>query len=551
MELKFDKCMECGRQFTGYAGLSKHLPQAHPGITNQEYYDKYYKQPGEGICPVCGNPTQFSGRLNRGYYAHCSKQCTSLDKKVDAKRRATKKELYGSETFNNHDKTTQTKLERYGDANYANGDQIRQTKLDRYGLAGYNNVAKREATKLERFGDANFVNPEKGMATKQAKYGDAHYNNSAKMQETKLDKYGNSSFVNPDKARATVKRKTIEKYNRLIGKQCDVLDYNDYMFHCKCKTCQNEFDIPINTGYMRLYCYGTNWCTVCNPPETARSNEENALFEYVASLVGNENVDKSCRDVIPGIELDIYVPSLKLAIEFDGLYWHDERKKSPTYHVRKTDLCEQNGIQLIHVFEDEWNFNQDVVKSRLSGLMGRNRRIPARKCTVSEISAAQAEQFLMENHIQGSCVSSWRYGLLYNGDIVAVMTFGKNRFGDGIELLRFCNRKYTTVIGGASRLFSRFIQDHLEIDTVLSFADRRWSSVSAFYPKLGFTDDGVTRPSYYYVIANRRHNRMEFTKSNLVQAGFDSSMSEHDIMLSRKIYRIYDCGNRRFIWHRS
>ena len=226
MELKFDKCMECGRQFTGYAGLSKHLPQAHPGITNQEYYDKYYKQPGEGICPVCGNPTQFSGRLNRGYYAHCSKQCTSLDKKVDAKRRATKKELYGSETFNNHDKTTQTKLERYGDANYANGDQIRQTKLDRYGLAGYNNVAKREATKLERFGDANFVNPEKGMATKQAKYGDAHYNNSAKMQETKLDKYGNSSFVNPDKARATVKRKTIEKYNRLIGKQCDVLDYN-------------------------------------------------------------------------------------------------------------------------------------------------------------------------------------------------------------------------------------------------------------------------------------------------------------------------------------
>ena len=110
---------------------------------------------------------------------------------------------------------------------------------------------------------------------------------------------------------------------------------------------------------------------------------------------------------------------------------------------------------------------------------------------------------------------------------------------------------YTNVFGGASRLFKRFVNDHPEIDSIVSFADRRWSGMSAFYPKLGFVEDGVTRPSYYYVIANHRHNRLEYTKGKLVAAGFDPSMSEHDIMLSRKIYRIYDCGNRRFVWTRK
>lgn len=411
-------------------------------------------------------------------------------------------------------------------------------------------MTKREATKLERFGDANFVNPEKGMATKQDKYGDAHYNNAGKMQKTKLEKYGDSSFVNPDKARDTVKKRTIAKYASCIGTQCDIVDYNDYKFHCKCKKCGNEFDIPINTGYMRLYCYGTNWCTVCNPVETSRSSEENALYDYVYGLL-HSNVSKSCRDVVPGIELDVYVPSHKLAIEFDGLYWHDERRKHPTYHLRKTELCESQDIHLIHVFEDEWNYKKDIVKSRIAGMLGFNTRIPARKCTVSEISAKQAAEFIDANHIQGNCVSSWRYGLFYNNNLVAVMTFGKNRFGEGIELLRFCTKVYTNVFGGASRLFKRFVNDHPEIDSIVSFADRRWSGLSAFYPKLGFVEDGVTRPSYYYVIANHRHNRLEYTKGKLVAAGFDPSMSEHDIMLSRKIYRIYDCGNRRFVWTRK
>jgi len=551
MDIKYiTTCGECGREFNDYTSLSHHLGQSHKEITRQGYYDKYLKKPGEGICANCGNPTKFSGRLNRGYYTHCSQKCTANDKKVDSKRRATKKELYGSETFNNRAKTTETKIQRYGDANYANGDQIRKTKLERYGLQGYNNPEKRKAAKLEKYGDSNFVNAEKCAQTKLERHGSRTYNNPPKNQATKLERYGNPFYLNHDKGHETYIKNVIAKYQAVLQEQCKILNYDNRTFECECKKCGNRFSIPVTTGYMRLFRYGIKWCTVCNPAETSRSKEEEAIFNYISNLIGKENVKKSDRKTVFGHELDIYVPERKIAIEFDGLSWHNELKKPDVYHLRKTEDCEKAGIRLIHVFEDEWNYKMDIVKSRIAGIIGKNSTIFARKCTVSEIDTDVAASFLEENHIQGNVNASWKYGLLYNNELVALMTFGTSRFGDGIELLRYCSKKYLNIVGGASRLFNHFVSEHAEVDQVISYADRRWSGKGAFYSSIGFSLVGVTRPSYYYVINNRRHNRMEFTKTKLIAAGFDPNLSEHDIILSRKIYRIYDCGNWKYVWHR-
>lgn len=544
------KCLKCGYPANSPRGLSQHIRQAHPDMSLKDYYDAYLKKEGEGVCTVCGNPTNFSGKLSIGYYTHCSNKCTAKDKNTVAKRKATSDEKYGDPNYNNHEQTSKTKSERYDDPNYSNTAQIKATKLKRHGSPGYNNTAKREQTKKERYDDPNFVNPEKASRTKEERYDDPNYNNSKQMARTKATKYGNPSFVNPDKARQTVNKKTVAKYSKVLSDQCDVISYDNNTFHCKCKKCGNIFDIPITTGYMRLYRYGTGWCTVCNPPETSRSNEEDALFDYVCSLVGTENVKKSVRDVVPHAELDIYIPEKSLAIEFDGLYWHDERRKGSDYHVNKTSLCEKHNIKLIHVFEDEWQFKTDIVKSRIKSLLGSNEKIYARKCSVGKLSFADAKDFLEKNHIQGYCISKWNYALAHNGSTVALMSFGQNRFGDGVELLRFCCAKYVNVVGAASKLFKHFIREHQEVNEIVSFADRRWSSSDAFYPKLGFKFDGISRPSYFYVINGVRHNRMEFTKAKLVKAGFDKSMSEHEIMLSRGIYRIFDCGNFRFVWKR-
>ena len=549
--MELNKCQICGKTFKGYVGLSKHLPQMHPDVTFQEYYDKYLRQPGEGVCPVCGKPTKFSGRLNRGYYSHCSKKCTANDNGTVAKRKATSLELYGSEGYNNHEQTSKTKLERYGDANYANGDQIRATKKERYGIAGFNNPEKRKLTKLEKYGASNYVNTERCAQTKLERYGSRTYNNSAKMQETKILKYGLPNFVNPEKSALTVKNNTIAKYSKWTAGQCEILDYHSPYFKCKCLKCGNEFEILINTGFYRLFRFGIGWCTNCNPAEPSRSKEEQSLYKYIVSLVGEDNVHQSDRTTIHNTELDIYIPSKGIAIEFDGLYWHNETNKDNDHHIKKTEKCAEQGIKLIHVFEDEWHFKQDIVKSRISGMLGVNTRLFARQCEVREMTLGDSNEFLEQNHIQGACNSKWRYGLYLDDVPVAVMTFGRNRFNEGIELLRFCTSKHLSVIGGASKLFKHFIDSHPEIDAIISFADRRWSSKDAFYTKLGFVLDGITPPAYSYIISGKRHNRMEFTKKRLVEAGFDPTMSEHEIMLSRKIYRIYDCGNYRYKWTRT
>ena len=552
MELQLDTCKICRKgPFRSYAGLSKHLYQMHREVSNQEYYDKYLKQPGEGVCALCGKPTKFSGRLNRGYYLHCSQKCTANDKTTVEKRKSTNLEEHGSEGYNNHEQTSATKLERYGDANYANGDKIRATKLARYGIAGFNNPEKRKLTKIKLYGKSNFVNPEKCAQTKLERHGSATYNNSEKMKETKLLKYGMPNFVNPEKAIETMSAKTIANYSKWTAGQCEILSYRNPTFHCRCLKCGNEFDIRIGTGFYRLFRFGIGWCTACNPAEPSRSREEQSLYDYVKDLVGEENIRHSDRDTLPRTELDIYIPEKKLAIEFDGLYWHNEVKKDNDYHVSKTEKCEAAGIRLVHVFEDEWHFKKDIVKSRICGILGKNRRLFARQCTVREMKASDANEFLAENHIQGVCHSKCRYGLYLQDTPVAVMTFGKNRFGAGFELLRFCTTKMLSVVGGASRLFRHFVDSHPEVTEMVSFADRRWSGPDAFYPKLGFKLDGKTAPGYSYIVNNVRHNRMEFTKKRLVEAGFSPEMTEHEIMLSRKIYRIYDCGNWRYVWSRK
>ena len=128
------------------------------------------------------------------------------------------------------------------------------------------------------------------------------------------------------------------------------------------------------------------------------------------------------------------------------------------------------------------------------------------------------------------------------------MTFGEQRKSmglksknNGYELLRFCNKLNTSVIGGADKLFKYFIKNYKPKE-VISYADRSWSQ-GDLYKKLGFNFVRKTPPNYYYIIGNKKYYRFNFRKDKLIREGFDSLKSEHEIMLERKIYRIYDSGS--------
>ena len=135
------------------------------------------------------------------------------------------------------------------------------------------------------------------------------------------------------------------------------------------------------------------------------------------------------------------------------------------------------------------------------------------------------------------------------------MTFGKSRhfIGNGKtewELLRFCNKINTNIVGGASKLLKFFIKKY-NPNNIVTYADRRWSCGN-LYDKIGFVQYNISRPNYYYVIGQKRYYRFNFRKSILVKKyGCPNNLSEHEFCLSKKWYRIYDCGCLCYIWKKE
>jgi hypothetical protein len=220
----------------------------------------------------------------------------------------------------------------------------------------------------------------------------------------------------------------------------------------------------------------------------------------------------------------------------------------------KTESCLEKGIQLIHIWEDKWNYKQDIVKSMiLNKLVKTPNKIFARKTQIKEINDnILVRNFLETNHLQGFVGSSVKLGLFYENELVSLMTIGKKRnlmkskSQEGeYELLRFCTKLNINVIGGASKLFKYFLKNY-SFTEITTYADRSHSQGN-LYETLGFEFVSKTPPNYYYVVDGVRKHRFGFRKDVLIKEGYDVNTTEHEIMLKRKIYRIYDSGSLKFI----
>ncbi len=356
---------------------------------------------------------------------------------------------------------------------------------------------------------------------------------------------------------------TCKKYN---CKKCsiDVYDTNSFIFKSN-EIYKNRYDYSLvnyknNKTKVKIICpehgefeqspmshlTGHN-CKKCS--NSGYSNQEKEIVKYIKSL--GIDIEENNTSILNGKELDIYIPSHNLAIEYDGLYWHSELYKDSKYHLNKTIDCELKNIRLIHVFEDEWKYKKNIVKSRLKNILGLiNNKIYARKCEIREVNSNDSKKFLNENHIQGTSKSKIKIGLYYDGELVSLMTFGLGRVIMGgktneWELTRFCNKLDTNIIGGASKLLKYFIKNY-KPNRIISYADRRWSN-GDLYDKLGFEFIHDSKPNYWYINNDIREYRFKYRKSELIKFGYDSNKSEKEIMFELKKYRIYDCGNKKYI----
>lgn len=313
-----------------------------------------------------------------------------------------------------------------------------------------------------------------------------------------------------------------------------------------CKNCGKTSEVWIHNGVLK-HLDSEQLCKYCES-----NSEEDKVFDFVSSIYSGTIVHgQKSRTIIPPKELDIYISDKKIAIEFDGIFWHSEQQgKDKNYHLCKTEECEKQGIQLIHIFEDEWLYKQDIVKSRLKNLLGiYDSKCFARQCEVRNVSSSDSATFQFQNHIQGAVNSKVNLGLYYKNELVSLMTFSKPRFDKKHEweLVRFCNKLGWHIPGAASKLLSHFEREYRP-KNIVSYADRRWSKGN-LYRQLGFELDHVSLPDYFYSDKITRESRVKYQKHKLSKLleNFDPNKTESENMFANGYYKIWDCGNLVFV----
>ena len=254
-------------------------------------------------------------------------------------------------------------------------------------------------------------------------------------------------------------------------------------------------------------------------------------------------------------EIDVYIPSLNLGIEYNGLHWHSERLgKDKNYHLDKLNKCNEQGIKLIQIFEDEWINHREICESKLKQICGLNRnpKIFARKCKVVEITDKnEVYEFLDKNHIQGRTGFTIALGAYYNNELVGVMTFKKEKNGYW-DLNRFATDINHQCIGIGGKLFKHFIRNYSFIE-IKSFADRRWTTdpTNNLYTKLGFEFDSYVPPTYWYYKDGEiiRHHKFGFRKQILHKRyGLPLGLKESEMAERLGYTRIWDCGLIKYVY---
>ena len=281
------------------------------------------------------------------------------------------------------------------------------------------------------------------------------------------------------------------------------------------------------------------------------SKAQNEIFEYIKSL--GFNPLNNHKKILNGIEIDIFIPELNIGFEYNGLFWHSEKMgKDKNYHLSKQNLAKTKGVNLYHIFSDEWIKNKDIVKSKIKHILNKSDKpIYARNCEIREISSEEKQEFLKNNHIQGGDKSKYKIGAFHKNELVAVMTFsnlrsvlGSSNKVDTYELVRFASKN---VVGIGSRLLKFFIRKN-NPKQIISYADKRWTlSEDNIYTKMGFSLVSETKPNYWYCIGdNKRYHRYNFRKDILVNKGYDPKKTEKQIMSDLGYLRVWDCGNYKY-----
>lgn len=322
-----------------------------------------------------------------------------------------------------------------------------------------------------------------------------------------------------------------------------------------------EFELltPYEEYYSRQHQYLQLRCVVCGEHQSRTlqtfergtkcykcfpifSGEEDEFADYIANI--GVPIERNTRNIIGPHELDVYVPGLNVAFEYNGLYWHSEWGNTVKgYHLNKTVECNKKGIQLIHIFADEWKQKRSIVESMIRYKLGRcNNRIHTRKCEIADISTKERKKFFDKNHIDGDVRATYCFALKYGEEVVACLSLRRpnhRNYSGMIEIARFATLHDTVIPGSFSKLLKEAIKYGGDegYTGILTYADLRYGT-GKVYENSGFECFGDTAPGFWWTDGTKKYNRSRFKASG--------GKSEKEVAEEYKVHKIWNCGSRRY-----
>ena len=297
--------------------------------------------------------------------------------------------------------------------------------------------------------------------------------------------------------------------------------------------------------------FGMSYEAVCARLDKLNLKEHISLFKHssryedeICEILDKYNIqyERNNKEILDGKEIDIYIPNSKIGIEFNGNYWHCEAECTNTYHQNKSLLANEKGVFIYNIFEYEWVIKKEKILNQLFNLLQLNtNKIYARKCEIRLVSKEDKDKFLDNNHIQGKSPSKINLGLYFNDELVSLMTFGISRFNKNCryELIRFCSKGGTNVVGGANKLFKYFVNQYMvDGDKLVSYSDIARTR-GTLYETLGFEYSGMDYPNYVWWNLSTKEIKTRYQCQ---------IKNEIDTMHNLGYLRIFDCGAKTWIY---
>jgi len=371
-----------------------------------------------------------------------------------------------------------------------------------------------------------------------------------KRKDTMKRKYGVEYAMENDKLKSKQVQSRQTQHRKSLSE-----DYPELTTHAGLKSLANDLSYSeIANKYEKSYMWAHKLLTSHGLRARYKMNGfEQSVSDYIESF--GVTVIRNYKKGMSGQEIDLFLPEYNIGIECNGVYWHSEQAgRDRLYHISKTLKANENGINLVHIWDNEWNSKPEISRSYIRHLLKLNiDRIYARNCNIRNINASEAQEFVNKTHFQGYCNSTVKLGLFSKDELVAVMTLGRPRYSsNNWELLRYSADNTRVVVGAAGKLFSYFLNHYAPSD-VISYCD--FSKFNGtMYESIGFEHTRTSSPCYWYTRDYRIiEHRSRYQKHTLLDkiSVYDPALTEIQNMQANGYDRIWDCGNKVYIYTSS